>query len=353
MHTQKKTEAAALLAALAMTGATAWGISINTVTIGGAGNEPDSRKMAWDGGTNNYGSVPYQYQIGTTDVTNSQYVEFLNAVEVTPETNTLGLYNNNMTSSSRGGIEWDGITGQYVVKPEFADKPVNYVTVYDAMRFTNWLTNGASQGASTETGAYILLGGTAIPANATVGRSFGSGLPETGTVWALPSEDEWYKAAYYSVADSTWSLYPNGSDSINGGDANYWGSGNGNDLVEAGRLKANPNGTYDMAGNVWEWNDTLITEWNGTTINAYGIRGGSYGDPATYGASTGRGNGTFYDADAGSPALGFRVVLLTGLTVVPEPGTYAAMMGLMALITGLWIPKSNRNGRLHTISGKA
>jgi formylglycine-generating enzyme required for sulfatase activity len=64
------------------------------------------------------------------------------------------------------------------------DKPVNYVSWYDAARFTNWLHNGQGAG-STETGAYTLSGNTGI-----ITKNVGA------TVW-LPSEDEWCKAAYY------------------------------------------------------------------------------------------------------------------------------------------------------------
>ena len=64
------------------------------------------------------------------------------------------------------------------------DKPVNYVSWYDAARFVNWLHNGQGTGG-TETGAYSLSGNIGI-----VTKNVGV------TVW-IPTESEWYKAAYY------------------------------------------------------------------------------------------------------------------------------------------------------------
>src|SRR5688572_11998932 len=73
------------------------------------------------------------------------------------------------------------------------------------MRFVNWLNNG--QGAAdTESGAYTLLGGTDTPTNgSTVTRN-------ASTAIALPSEDEWYKAAYYDPASESYFDYPMSSD---------------------------------------------------------------------------------------------------------------------------------------------
>jgi hypothetical protein len=48
-------------------------VVIQTVPVGGPGNAPDPATGSL------YGAVPYNYRIGTYDVTNTQYVEFLNA----------------------------------------------------------------------------------------------------------------------------------------------------------------------------------------------------------------------------------------------------------------------------------
>ena len=39
------------------------------------------------------------------------------------------------------------------------NKPVNYVSWFDAARVSNWYQNGATSSSSTETGAYTFIGG--------------------------------------------------------------------------------------------------------------------------------------------------------------------------------------------------
>jgi sulfatase modifying factor 1 len=64
----------------------------------------------------------------------------------------------------------------------------------DAARFVNWVSNGqpvgAEEPATTETGTYALNGATTDAALTAVDRA-------PGAAYALPTENEWYKAAYY------------------------------------------------------------------------------------------------------------------------------------------------------------
>lgn len=244
-------------------------VTIDLVTVGDQGNITN---------TGNVGSVGYIYQIGTYEVMNSQYVEFLNSVAAT---DTYGLYNLSMGLSAWGGITRSGLSGSftYSLRPNMADKPVNYVSFYDAVRFVNWLENGQPSGAqgpgTTETGAYTLF---------TVGSSTTNASPRDPFAnWVLPTNDEWYKAAYYDpTADATgnyW-LYPTRSDDIptkavvdatgnitNGGFnvANYdsgaiWNGQDANltTVGSAGSESASYYGTFDQGGNVQEWTDSLL-----------------------------------------------------------------------------------------------
>ncbi|MES1212960.1 MAG: SUMF1/EgtB/PvdO family nonheme iron enzyme, partial [Singulisphaera sp.] len=108
-----------------------------------------------------FGSVPYSFEIGTYDVTNKQYVAFLNAKDPTGA-NKLGLFDNTGYGySTYGGIGFNpaGPSGsKYSVLGNFGNRPVNYVNWLDAVRFANWLNNGQGDG-DTETGSYTLLGG--------------------------------------------------------------------------------------------------------------------------------------------------------------------------------------------------
>jgi len=125
-------------------------------------------------------------------VTNAQYADFLNAKAAG---DPLGLYDASMDSDSRGGIIQSGVSGgfTYATKTNMADKPVNFVSWYDSIRFANWLNNGQGTG-STETGTCTLLGGTATPGN---GQSISR---NGGAMWFVTGESEWYKAAYYQPA---------------------------------------------------------------------------------------------------------------------------------------------------------
>jgi formylglycine-generating enzyme required for sulfatase activity len=294
--------AAGLLAASSATAA----IIIDTVQVGNIGNANDSTT----GG--NYGGVDYDYHIGTYEVTNSQYTAFLNA---TAATDNHSLYNSNMGSSIHGGINREGSSGRYTysVKSGFGDKPVNFVSFWDAARFSNWLTTG-----DTETGVYN-LNGTTSPSSTTIIRD--------ATAWAnggvaVASENEWYKAAYYD-GDGGYTKYPTNSDSITTDDANYDNSVG--TVSDVGSYASDPSyyGTFDQGGNVWEWYDTIVT------TNNRGLRGGSFFNGVGGLRSSGRGN---IDPAVESNNFGFRV---SSLDPIPEPSAYAAILGCLGLALAL------------------
>jgi formylglycine-generating enzyme required for sulfatase activity len=210
------------------------------------------------------------------------------------------------------GISRSGSSGSYTysVTEALANRPVVWVSWFDAARFANWLANGQGS-ASTETGSYTLNGATSgiITANA-------------GTQFYIPTENEWYKAAYYNGANSTYSLYPNGQNSITTEDANYGASASSTDV---GTYSSDPSfyGTFDQGGNVWEWNDAVIGA-------SRGWRGASYAmlDGVLL-ASSYRG---VADPVVETPEIGFR------LAIVPEPSS----MVLAMLASGVMLTRRRR-----------
>ncbi len=276
-------------------------ITIPTVPIGNAGNAADP--------TTGFGSVAYTYNIGTTEVTNAQYAAFLNAKAASDPFN---LYNTSMADTF-GGITRSGSAGSYTYSTVIgrANNPVNYVSFWDATRFANWLHNGQGSG-DTETGGYTLTAG-GIGAN-TITRN-------AGWQWAVTSENEWYKAAYHQPAsaggdsDNYW-VYPTSSNSVpTTSQANYNGViGN---TMPVGSYAANFSGTFDMAGNVWEWNEAIFSS------SRRGLRGGSFGNPDVVLRADDR-NINFVTNE--SSFIGFRV------SQVPAPGSVAllAIGGLAA-----------------------
>ena len=269
-----------------------------------------------------YGAVPYSYNIGTYDVTVSQYVAFLNSNDPTGA-NTLGLYNMLMSSTARGGVSFNAANpdgSMYSAMPGDGNNPINYVTFYDTLRFANWLDNGQKPG-STETGAYTLLGGTPTPSNGdSVTRN------ASATVF-LPSLNEWYKAAYYNPAASSYYAYPTSSNTAptasfptavpNSG--NFSGGGGVPTPVGAYSGTTSPFGAYDMAGDVYQWNEELV---DGSFRD---LRGGSFLSQNVTSLSS-----SHMDVNPGvilgiSTQYGFRMASI----LTPEPGALA-LFGLGA-----------------------
>ena len=257
-------------------------ITMDWVNVGNPGNAADST---------GYGAVADAYQIGKYEVTNSQYATFLNAVDPNGA-NANGVYNSNMGSNARGGITYTAGSGsgaKYTLRTSMGDKPVNYVSWYDAARFANWMMNG-QVGGDMETGAYTLNGATSGIITANIGAQV-----------YIPTEDEWYKAAYYNAATTSYSLYPNGQDTITTDDANYDSSAS----TDVGNYSGDGSsyGTYDQGGNVWEWNDAVIG-------SSRGLRGGSFSNLENILRASIRFNN---DPTNESNIFGFRVAS------VPEP----------------------------------
>ncbi len=257
--------------------------------------------------------MAYDYKIAKNETTIAQYAEFLNAVAAT---DTYGLYSTGMTTSYIAGITQSGVSGSftYSVVAGSANKPITFVSWFDAARFANWLHNGQPSGgqtaATTEDGAYTLLGATS---GVSVSKNVGARM------W-IPSESEWYKAAYYDPAKggTGYWLHANQSDTLSSNSVGVAGAANFHDgdytgypgmaLTNVGAYGVNSDsyyGTNDQAGNVWEWNDAIIS---GTSR---GVRGGSWAFIEIVQRSSGR-----YDFDPTSEdhLIGFRVAgFLSGI----------------------------------------
>jgi formylglycine-generating enzyme required for sulfatase activity len=225
-------------------------------------------------------------------VTNAQYCEFLNAVA---KTDSRELYDPRM-ADEYGGITRSGDDGSYTyaVKDGMGKKPVNYVTWESCVCFVNWLTNGRGKG-DTETGSYTIENGT-------VKAPDHAALAAGKTVkWVLPSENEWYKAAYYDpnkAGGAGYWPYPAKGDNVPEANINTGGPLDVGSYAKA----VSAYGTFDQGGNVWEYNDAQSGD------NKVGLRGGSFyiNDRADYMLSS-----TRYDVlSAQWPNYGFRVVAL-------------------------------------------
>lgn len=316
-------------------------IVIETVGVGDSANAGDYRYGNAYPGTRpaSYGSVAYNYNIGKYEVTAGQYAAFLNAVGAT---DTYALYNTKMARADYGcGITQSGTFGSYTysVASDFVNRPVCYVSYWDCCRFANWLCNGQPTGAqdayTTERGAYTLDGHNGSGGH-TIQRS-------AGATWAVTSEDEWYKAAYYKGGgtDAGYWDYPTSSntapgrdmDDASGNNANCY-SGSGTYPIDSGKYTTvvgefqnsdSPYGTFDQGGNIWEWTEEVsVNEDLGSVYRHY--RGGAaYSNVGLLQASVRLGLSSRWES-----GMGFRVVQM-----VPEPSSLIALAGGLIALAGL------------------
>jgi formylglycine-generating enzyme required for sulfatase activity len=170
------------------------------------------------------------------------------------------------------------------------------------VQFCNFLTSG-----DKSKGAYQFTGDNTNPGDfLSINRT--AAIAIYGTIYVLPTENEWYKAAYYKPDGSGYSLYANGQNTVPAA-GNGWNYGSINPPWDVGTGTQEQNGTFDIMGNVIEWNETAMYDGSCCVL-----RGGSYwarnlgsGDLASY---TREGN----PPDGEGNLMGFRIA-----SIVPEP----------------------------------
>ena len=198
------------------------------------------------------------------------------------------------------------------------NKPATYITWNEAARFVNWL--------NTSTGHHIayLFGDDNINSNITLwssGEAWQLGgenlYRHKGAYYFLPSEDEWYKSAYYDGNTMVYYDYATGSDTAptavaNGttdGTAVYDGQSGPADITDAGGLS--PYGTMAQNGNAFEWVESAWVAPNDSATELRARRGGSWNDASGLDSSY----RAFFLPETVGAGMGFRVASL------PEPSS--------------------------------
>jgi sulfatase modifying factor 1 len=259
-------------------------VTIDMVTVG---NPNNPARFSYG----NLGVVAHELQIGKYEVTIRRYKDFLNAVD--PHgINPNGVYYSTMDSErATSGIRFSsGAASSNKYSPIGGpNHPIVFVSWFNAARFANWMHNGQGSG-STETGDYTLGGATSGWAPAV----------NPGAQFYIPTENEWFKAAYYSPLLNSGSggyfTYATQSDVAPGntiGDAanqaNYTYNGvfavtqsadfgNVSLTTDVGAFTNSPSyyGTFDQTGNVQEWHDRT-----GGASELRGLRGGGFQFPVS------------------------------------------------------------------------
>ena len=297
-------------------------VNYQSVTIGYPGNTNDS---------SGFGNVSYTYNIGKYDVTIGQYTIFLNHVA---ESDPHQLWNPGMAQPYVQGIKRTGVSGSYVysVMTQYTESnlssesmPITGVSWFSAARFANWMANGQLRGTesagTTETGAYNLDG---IVNGKTVARNDIN--PNTGESpsYYIPTENEWYKAAYYYIPTGVTGSYYTYATQSNTLPGNIIGSSSNlanflydsesgycvtqsqlfeptTYLTNVGTFSGSPSffQTFDQTGNVWEWNDLT-----GQASLQKGLRGAAWTSPPAYMSSSYR---LIVSPAGGAVNVGFRL----------------------------------------------
>ena len=280
--------------------------TIDLTSIGNAGN-PDDTVTADDGSDLHFGGVGYAYRIATNAFPQ---------VAIDAVTN-LGLAH--VTAGA-----WTG------------SQPAANISWYQAAALVNWL--------NTSTGhqpAYQLFYSPGGPftspgwnmnlwASAQAWQVGGENLYRNkDAYYFLPSEDEYYKAAYHKN-DGTGNFwkYATGSNTLptavaSGtapGTAVYNGVGISPATVEeAGGLS--PYGTVGQTGNVYEWMESAYNGSNTSEVAARTWRGGDWRENGYSLASTDRFG---WRPDGYFNNVSFRVA---SVAIVPEPSSSLLLLG--------------------------
>jgi formylglycine-generating enzyme required for sulfatase activity len=272
--------------------------TIDFTTIGNTNNSAD---------TTGYGSVGYAYRIGTYEISQNQ---------ITAATAS-GLQN--VTAGA-----WTG------------DRPAAHMSWYESAAFVNWLNT--SKGFAP---AYNLTwsGSTWSMALWTVGNAgydANNQYRNSQAKYFLPSENEFYKAAFGKSDGSGYYLYPTASNTAptavesgtTSGTAVYnnpnWIPPGPASIYQAGGRSSY--GTMGQGGNIQEWQESAADGTNNNVGDQRMVRGGYWYK-----------NGDALDSSTRSSFsptedrinLGFRVASV----VIPEPSTYALIgLGALALV---------------------
>lgn len=318
--------AAAFLAACACTASAGTirlgsGTGAPTMEMVGVGNPGNAvNPLAPTAVSNNGGgSVSNVFEIGKYEVTNTQYVQFLNSVAKADPNN---LYNASMQ------IARSGTSGNYSYAPNSgnASKPAAFVSFGDTFRFANWLQNGTPTGAQ----------GPTTTENGTYNMALSQPTRNPSASFWIPSVSEWYKAAYYSpTLSGTGGYYnfPTSSNSLTASTApgtppaaNFSSVVGASVNVGSYTGSFSPYGAFDMAGNVAERLDTLT----GSTY--FAMQGG-------YSGANGSNNATNSGVIASASLNGENATTGFRIAAVPEPST--VVLAGMAVASGMvgWLRK--------------
>jgi len=217
-------------------------------------------------------SITQDFGMGRYEVTNAEFVRFLNTVKRRGPQNEPWFETKKEDSDSH----ITGSTGNFRVESGYENHPVIEVSWYGATAYAKWIAT------------------------------------QTGQKYRLPTEAEWEYVARAGTTTKYWwgnEIGSNKGNCRNSGDRFQY-------TAPVGSFKANPFGIYDTVGNVWEWTQdiysknyyskSLSSDPTGPSTGSYRVlRGGGWSFTAPYCRAAYR----FYASpDDRSFDLGFRLL---------------------------------------------
>ena len=271
--------------------------AIDFVNIGNAGNTDD---LGAGGGlySSPYGGVPYAYRMGTFEISQDA-----------------------ITKATASGLA--NVTAGYWA----GTQPAANITWYQAAAFVNWLNTSTGHQA-----AYQIDGGVTgltLWSSVQAWQLGGENLfRNKDAYYFLPSDDEWYKAAFHKNDGATANFwdYPTQSNGptvpapvasgTGAGTVVYSSAGLSPAAVDnSGGLSAY--GTRGQGGNVHEWLEGALDGTNDSPSEIRAVRGGFFDGNEEDLRSSVQGYSVPENSFSG---VGFRVA-----SVVPEPSSLALL----------------------------
>ncbi len=266
--------------------------SIDFVSIGNPGNPSDTT-----GDPNPAGSVGYTYRIGKYEIPED-------AVRKANAQSALDGHAIGITLDSRG-----------------PNKPATSMSWFEAAQFVDWLNTSTG---SIPAYKFDAVGNFQLWQPSDPGYDADNLFRNKLAKYFLPTDNEWYKAAFYDPSIGGYWDYPTGSNnapvSVAFGTApgtavwNRTQAEGPADVMLAGGTS--PYGTVGQAGNVWEWEETEADLVNDSTngLIPHGIRGGDWNPTIDALALSSSYRTVIFPAEGQPHNGGFRIG-----SVVPEP----------------------------------
>ena len=277
--------------------------NIDFVPIGNGGNGND----AGTGGS--YGGVAYDYRMGTHEISQGT-----------------------VNAAVAGGLT--GMTAGYWN----VNQPSTNLSWYQAAGFVNWLNT--SMGYQSAYRLNPTMTALTLWSSAEAWQYGGENLyRHKDAYYFLPSEDEWYKAAYHKnegITADYWN-YPTASNAVPMAVASGQTAGTAvyhlgafsfpSDVSLAGGLSSY--GTMAQGGNAYEWTESASDGVNSSSSEYRSFRGGFWNITETYLRSSSR---NYNYPSVADWTVGFRVAS------VPEPSSAHLLIFAVGLLV-LWVDR--------------